>query len=145
MRQPVYHPYARTLQEVVTDNRLTHQARNLYTILAGYCGDKDYCWPGIDHLAEHQGTTSRSVTNAFEELEHFGYVQRMQKGKKKVWGLRAWQPPAEWNPAESIWVVGKIASHRKGNQFPQIKNIDILPPLKEWDSRRELARLPAQI
>lgn len=55
-------------------------ARYLYCVLLRYCGQKDYCYPGQETLAEDLGCSSRHIRNLIVELEKNKIIVKDRKG-----------------------------------------------------------------
>ena len=63
---------------------LSPTAKLCFGRLASMCGEKDYCWPSQETLAEELKVTSRSVRECLSQLEDSGFIETEQVGLRKT-------------------------------------------------------------
>jgi DNA-binding transcriptional regulator YhcF (GntR family) len=78
---------------------------SVYITLDGMQGDKEFCWPSINFIAEVTKQSRNSVTRAVEKLENLGFltVRRKRGSGNKYFVLNGarragqeFQPLPEW-------------------------------------------------
>jgi DNA-binding MarR family transcriptional regulator len=65
--------------EVISDPKLSIQAKALYSVLACYANKERTCWPSISTLADDLNISQRTVDRLIKELKSCNYIQRMGK------------------------------------------------------------------
>lgn len=66
---------------VLRDSNLSVPARLTYAMVASFAyGDKDYCFPGQETLAQHLGVSTRKVRDYLNELVEAGYLEKKRRG-----------------------------------------------------------------
>lgn len=65
---------------VLTDSRISIQARLLYNLLLSHCWDKDFCFPTQKRLAEQMGLKERRIYSLLKELESKKYIEIHRHG-----------------------------------------------------------------
>src|SRR4030088_3511046 len=69
---------------ILTNKDLSVGAKLYYAMLLKYAREKDYCFPGQQTLAEHIGSSERSVRTYQKELEDVGFLEVVQRGLGKT-------------------------------------------------------------
>lgn len=60
--------------KLMHDKSIDWGAKVLYGNICGLCESRGYCWAGNERLAEHHGTTTRSIRRWLRELKDAGYI-----------------------------------------------------------------------
>lgn len=77
--------YAVTPEAVIRNHALSPQARFLWTLLASYLREGvNSCFPSQADLAQHAGTSTRSIRAWLSELEAAGLVTIKSRGSSKT-------------------------------------------------------------
>jgi hypothetical protein len=69
---------------ILTNTKITTNAKLAYAMLLKYAWEKDYCYPGQKKLADDMGVNERSTRNHLKELEAAGYLEVVQRGLGKT-------------------------------------------------------------
>ncbi len=72
--------YARMPRPVLKAKGLSFRARCVYLLLLDYAGDKDYCFPSHEHMAEDLDTSVDTIQRGLQELKDYGLIDWKRMG-----------------------------------------------------------------
>lgn len=74
---------------LLRNNKLSANAKVVYSQLLAYAWNNGYCYPGQDRMAEDIGASQPTIHRALKELEDSGWleVERRGQGKTNIYTL----------------------------------------------------------
>jgi hypothetical protein len=127
--------HARVPAFQLEDQKVSRNARWLFSVMCAYADKKDECWISNSRLAERQNVTRRSVVNWVKELVDVGWVARNQRqGKTNIY--RVVRNPNELlDPMQKSQEPENPSSDPVGTPVPPISDTDEnLPSHKHFNN-----------
>jgi len=69
---------------ILRNQNISQGAKNVYSLFLSYAWHDDFCFPGQEKLAEHCGSSKRSVVTWLQELQDKGLVEVTRRGLGKT-------------------------------------------------------------
>jgi|SRR6266568_7820622 DNA-binding MarR family transcriptional regulator len=69
---------------ILTDKKLSANAKLSYALLLSYAWQKDSCFPGQQRMADDLGLSERHLRRAIKELEDSNYISVERRGLNKT-------------------------------------------------------------